>query len=143
MADDKVAGKNVLLLIDPAGGTSYKTVICLTQNSFSLENAIIDAKSKCGPDNLPGAQTVTVDFSGQIVLSAATGKLGLFDLLELAQAVTTIGWKIARATPVTGDVEIVGTGFLASIKADWQDENPSTFTGSLGIYGSPTITEHA
>lgn len=141
MAERKVAGNDVLMYIDPAGGTSYKIVVCLTQNSFGIENAIIDAKSKCGPDNLPGAQTVTVDFAGQVILSPDTGRVGVYNLLELAQDKTTIGWKISEVTPATGDVVISGTGFIASVKVDFNDESPSAFTASLGIYGSPTIAE--
>ena len=67
MAERKVAGDDVLLFIDPAGGTTYELVVCLTSNSFKIANAIIDAKSKCGPDNLPGVQTFEVTFEGQII----------------------------------------------------------------------------
>ena len=141
MAERKVAGNDVLLLIDPAGGTSYDLVVCLTSNSFKIANAIIDAKSKCGPDNLPGVQTFEVAFEGQIIYSPASNRIGVYELLTLAKNKTTIGWKMATASPVTGDVVTSGTAFIANVDTTYGEENPGTFSATLGIYGTPTIAE--
>ena len=141
MAQRKIAGNDVLLMLDTAGGTSYGTVVCLTSNSFEIVNNIIDAKSKCGPDTLPGTVSYNSDFEGQVIYSPSGSNVGIYDLLVAAQSQATCGFKISQATPVTGDVTITGTCFLGSVKQVFGDEAPSTFTATLGIYGTPTITE--
>lgn len=141
-ADRKSPGNETLLFIDPSGGTSYATVICLTSNSFGIVNNIIDAKSKCGADTLPGTQSFSVDFEGQVVYNASGAKIGIYELLTLAKNQTTIGWKIAQAVPEAYDVIITGTGFIAEVQNTYGDEAPATFTAKLGVYGTPTITEN-
>ncbi len=145
MADDKLSGNDMLLFIDVADGTTYSDlVICLTSNGFKLSTAIIDAKSKCGADNLPGVTTYEVPFEGQVILRPGTNKVGTYELLTLAKNKTRIGWKIAKAgTPATGDLVITGSGFIAEVDLKFGDDAPSTFSASLGIYGVPTITEAA
>ena len=145
MADDKLSGNDMLLFIDVADGTTYADlVICLTSNGFKISNSIIDAKSKCGADNLPGAQTFEVPFEGQVILRPGTNKLGIYDLLILAKNKTRIGWKIAKAgTAATGDLIITGSAFIADVDIKGAVDDPATFSASLGIYGTPTITEAA
>ena len=143
MAERKVPGNDVFMFIDPAGGTAYELIVCLTSNSFGIQNAIIDAKSKCGADTLPGTQSFSVSFEGQVIYEPGASRQGIYDLLTLAKNQTTVGWKISTATPVTGDVVIAGTGFLGSVETVYGDEAPSTFTAELGVYGTPTITETA
>lgn len=143
MAERKVSGTDVLLMIDPAGGTTYELVVCLTSNSFKIANAIIDANTKCGADNLPGVQSFEVAFEGQVIYSPAALRLGIYDLLTVAKNKTTIGWKMSTATPVTGDVVVTGTAFIANVDTAYGDEAPGTFNATLGIYGTPTITETA
>lgn len=141
MAERKVSGNDMLLFIDPAGGTTYELVVCLTSNSFKIATAIIDAKSKCGPDTLPGTQTYEVGFEGQVIVDPGTLRAGLFSLLTLAKNKTTVGWKMSVATPATGDVVTSGTAFIANVDTTYADEAPGTFSATFGIYGTPTITE--
>ncbi len=138
----KSPGVETFLFIDPSGGTTYAKIICLTSNSFGIVNNIIDAKSKCGADQLPGTQSFNVDFEGQLIYNATGATVGIYDLLVLAKNQTTIGWKIAQVTPESYDVIITGTGFVAEVANVYGDEAPATFTGKLGIYGTPTITEN-
>ncbi len=67
MAERKISGNDVLLFIDPAGGTTWELVICLTSQSLTRATSEIDAKSKCGPDKSPGSQEINVDFEGQVM----------------------------------------------------------------------------
>ena len=139
MADRKVNGKDVLLFIDPTGGTTYKTVVCLTSNSKKLATATLDAASKCGPDSQPGAQTVSVDFTGQVVVELSTGKVSEADLYTIWANSTKIGWKIGTAVPAEGDVIYTGTGFLSDL-SDTYDMNGATFSGTIGVSGLPVQT---
>ena len=135
MSYRKINGKDILLFIDPAGGTSYKTVICLTDNSKKLATAIVDAASKCGPDSSPGAQTITVDFTGQVVVLPDVGQVAEADLFPLWQNSTVIGWKMGTATPVVGDVTYTGSGFISDL-SDTYSMSGATFTGTIAVSGN-------
>lgn len=139
MAQRKVNGKDILLFIDPAGGTDYKTIVCLTSNSKKLATATLDAASKCGPDSSPGAQTISIDFTGQVVVSPDTGKVSEADLFTLWANSTQIGWKIGPAVPVEGDVIYEKQGFIADL-SDTYDMNGATFTGTIAVSGTPVQT---
>jgi hypothetical protein len=136
----KVVPKDNVLLIDPTGGTTYNTILCLESNSFKIANAIIDAKSKCGADNLPGAASFEVSCEGQIAVNSQTGQSDIGDLYTLAANVTTIGWKIGKVTPVTDDVNWSGTAFIANIDMSFPVEGTAKFSMTLGVYGTPTQT---
>lgn len=137
MAQRIVNGKDILLFIDPAGGTDYKTVVCLTSNSKKLTTAIVDAATKCGPDSKAGTQTVSVDFTGSVAVDPDADKVSEADLYPLWKNSTTIGWKIGPAVPVAGDVSYTGIGFISDL-GDTYDMNGATFTGTIAVSGTPT-----
>lgn len=139
MAQRKVSGKDILLFIDPAGGTAYKTIVCLTSNGYKRTTGTLDAASKCGPDSQPGAQTVSVDFTGQVVVNPDSGNISEADLDTLWAASTQIGWKMGPASPVSKDVTYAGQGFISDL-SDTFDMNGATFTGTIGVSGIPTKT---
>ena len=93
MAERKVTGKSVMLFIDPAGGTAYSLVICLTSNSLKRATTIIDAASKCGPDSQPGLQQISIDLAGQVMVSPAVGRISEADLHDLWVASTPLVGK--------------------------------------------------
>ncbi len=136
MAERNVSGKDVLLFIDPAGGTTYDLIVCLTANSKKIATSVVDAASKCGPSSTPGPTTVTIDFAGQIMVEPGASRLSEGALHDLIMAGTTIGWKISPAIPVNGDDLYSGKGFFASLDTNW-DLNGATFSGSIGIKGTP------
>lgn len=135
MAEHKLSGKNVLLFIDPEGGTDYDTVVCLTSQSWTGTSNVIDATSKCGPDSLPGTQTNSVEFEGQHLYDEATGKISGASLFPLWKDQTTVGWKIAPVSPEQGDEILEGTGFLSDLAKNYGQDDPATFTATLSIYG--------
>lgn len=139
MAQRKVNGKDILLFIDPAGGVDYKTLVCLTSNGLNRTTSIIDAASKCGPDSQAGPQTISVPFAGQIMVDPDADKASEGDLHDLWVNSTTIGWKIGPAVPVDGDVIYEGTGFISDLSST-QDMNGATFTGTIAVSGTPTMT---
>ena len=140
MAEHQLSGASILLYIDPAGGTNYDTVVCLTSQSWSGTTNVIDATSKCGPNTLPGTQTNSVSFEGQHMYDPIAGTLSGASLFDLWQNKTTIGWKIAPAIPVTGDEVLSSTGFISELSKSYGIADPSTFTGTLSIYGATTQT---
>ncbi len=138
MAERKISGADILLYIDPLGGTSYSLLVCLTKQSLKRTTNTIDAASKCGPDNLAGAQSVNVDFEGQNVWGPTVGRISGGGLHDLWAATTTVGWKMGPATPVSGDEIYSGTAFIAELSDDYDLNSPATFSGSLGVKGNIT-----
>ena len=65
MAEHKVQGSNMLLFIDPTGGTNYDMVVCLTSVGCSASVSVVDASSACGPDKSPGTVEMSYSFEGQ------------------------------------------------------------------------------
>lgn len=143
MAEHKVAGGTMLLFIDPAGGTAYDTVVCLTSVSKSATVSVVDASSACGPDKSPGTVELSNAFEGQHLQDPDTGKISGTSLRQLLLAKTTLGYKIAPETPVTGDEIEEGTGFLSELSSTYSFDSIGTFSGSLNPFGQPTITIQA
>lgn len=140
MAEHKVSGGTMLLFIDPAGGTDYDTVVCLTTVGKTNTVNVIDASSACGPDKSPGTLEIGYTFEGQHLQDPATGKISGTSLLQLLRAKTTVGWKIAPESPVVGDEIEEGTGYLSELSSTYGYDAVGTFSGGLQPYGTPTIT---
>lgn len=140
MAEHKVAGGTMLLFIDPAGGTDYDTVVCLTSVGKSDSVNVVDASSACGPDKSPGTLEISYSFEGQHLQDPVTGKISGTSLRQLLRDKTTIGWKIAPESPVAGDEIEEGTGFISELSSTYSYSEIGTFSGSIQPYGTPSIT---
>lgn len=140
MAEHKVTGGTVLLFIDPAGGTSYDTVVCLTSVGKKDSVNVVDAGSACGPDKSPGTVELSYTFEGKLLQGVGSTKISGTNLRQLLRSKTKIGWKIAPETPVIGDEIEVGTGFLSELSSTYAYDSVGTFTGTIQPYGTPTIT---
>jgi hypothetical protein len=143
MAEHKVAGGTMLLFIDPAGGTDYDTVVCLTSVSKADSITVVDASSACGPDKSPGTLELSYSFEGQHLQDPDSGKVSGTSLRQLLRAKTTIGWMIAPESPVAGDEIEEGTGFLSELSSTYAFDSVGTFTGTIQPYGDPTLSIEA
>ena len=143
MAEHKVAGGTMLLFIDPTGGTTYDTVVCLTSVSKSASVSVVDASSACGPDKSPGTVELSFGFEGQHLQDPVTGKISGTSLRQLLLAKTTIGWKISPDIPVTGDEIEEGTGYLSELSSTYAFDSVGKFTGVFQPFGTPVITIQA
>lgn len=139
MSEHKVQGGTMLLFIDPAGGTAYSTVVCLTSVGKSDSVNVIDAASACGPDKSPGVLDLSYTFEGQHLQDPSSGKISGTDLRILLRNKTTIGWKIEPVSPTTGDEIESGTGFLSELSSTYAFDSVGTFSGSLQPIGTPSI----
>jgi predicted secreted protein len=136
MAEHALSGKDILLLIDPTGGTTYSTAVCLNTHSFKTETNVIDATTKCGSDSLIGiAPPETIDFEGVELFDPASGKISGVDLYTLKQANTVFSWKIAPTTPVTGDEVLTGKGFISSLSKEYAKDAAASFSGTITVKG--------
>ena len=130
----------MLLFIDPAGGTDYSMVVCLTSVGVSDSVSVVDASSACGPDKSPGTLEISYSFEGQHLQDPTTGQISGTDLRILLRSETTIGWKLSPETPVDGDEIHTGTGYLSELSSTYAFDSVGVFTGTLQTYGTPEIT---
>ena len=141
MAEHRIASKTVLLYIDPAGGTAYNTVVCLTEITRSDTRTTTDASSFCGPNKALGPLEVGErNFTGFHLMDPNTGSISGANLRTLLYSGATIGYKIGPATPVTGDETEVGTAFIGSLSDTYALDTDATFQGGIQPYGTPVFT---
>ncbi len=143
MAEHKVQGGNMLLFIDPNGGTDYDLVVCLTSVGVSMSVGVVDASSACGPDKSPGALEISYSFEGQHLQDPDSGKISGTNLRLLLNAEQTIGWKVSPETPVDGDEIMEGTGFISELSSQYNFDSIATFSGAIMPYGTPTISVYS
>ncbi len=136
----EISGNDVLLAIDPAAGTNYNLIVCLTSNSLERTTAVIDAGSKCGPNLLPGVQTITMPFAFYDVLDTANGEISEEALHPLWAGSTTISWKFGKVTPEEGDVTYTGLGYISDLKTTAAQNQPTSTTGTISVQGTITQT---
>ena len=138
----QISGIDILLAIDPAGGTDYKFVVCLTTNSLERTTAVIDAASKCGPYYLPGVQSIQIPFTFNEVLDTD-------DMVEMSEEAlhplwankTIVGWKYGPADPQGGDLTFTGIGFIGELKRSDPDNAVSSVSSTLYVQGAITMTK--
>lgn len=133
MPERAISGRDILLMVDLTGGTTYKTVICLTNNSLGITVEQIESITKCGSKKLPGNASYSVTFDGELMVEPGVGKTSAAELFVAAKNKTTVGFKVAPATPVAGDPVYTGTAFIASLEQTFDVGSPASFTGELGI----------
>ncbi len=139
MAVHKINGTDVLLFIG-LDGVTYETVVCLTSQTVSRTTNQIDAKSKCGPDKLPGTQDNNVSFEGQVMADPTTGTTSTDELDDHWREKTTIYWKVGKAVPIVGDVTYYGTGFISKLDEVFAQDAVATFAGEIAPYGTISKT---
>lgn len=135
MAEHKINGTDWLLFMGLDSNT-YNTVVCLTSQTVSRTTAEIDAKSKCGPDKLPGTQDNGVSFEGQVMADPSTGRISTDDIDDYWRNKTTVYWKVGKAVPVLGDITYYGTGFISKLDEVGAQDAVVTFSGAIGVYGT-------
>jgi hypothetical protein len=138
MARRQISGIDVLLQIDPMGGTNFNLVVCLTSNSLERTTSVIDASSKCGPEYLPGVRSIQVPFTFNDVLDVNSGEISEYDLHNLWQSQTTISFKYGKLTPAAGDVSYTGKGFISDLKTTDAQNSPSSTSGTISVQGDIT-----
>lgn len=140
MAEHKITGSSVLLEIDPAGGTDYDTVVCLTELTRADTRGIAEANSFCGPEKALGPLEVGErTFTGFHLMDPDTGKISGSSIRTLLYAGTTVGYRIGPVTPVDGDEVETGTAFVSNLGDTYTTDTDATFSGALQPYGTPAF----
>ncbi len=143
MPTSTINGRDVLVFVDIAGGTSYNTVVCLTSNTITNELTSLDASSKCGNEFVPGKK-FSASISGEgFVVDQDTGTATNKGYNELYKAFTdraVVGIKFGKATPTTGDAVYTGLAFIDNIEAVAADDELTTFTVNF-VCANPPFTQ--
>lgn len=132
---------SVLLFIDPAGGTSYDTVVCGRKVGKQATVNSIDAGSSCGPAKLPGTLDISFDFEGVVLQSPEADTISATDLRIIMYSKNTIGFKICPEGLVTGDEIESGVGFISDISTDYSYNDVATFTMTIQPLGTTAVSE--
>lgn len=127
----KVNGRDILVAIDLTGGTTYRTVVCLTSNTINNSVSELDASAKCGNEFLPGLKfTASVDGEGFLV-DPDTGiptNIGYPELYSALVNRLIVGIKFGKATPTTGEAVYAGTAFITKLEQVAADDELVKFT---------------
>lgn len=144
MAERNIEGKNMVFLIDPANGSDYDLVVCLTANSYERTANVIDANSKCGTSKLNGVKERTIQIEGNVMFDVATGRVSEADLNNLFENDTPFGWKFGPETPEAGDISYIGTGaIISSLSLSAPLDGVTTFSATIQVNGVPTQVEES
>ena len=143
MAESKVSARSYLLFADETNSGTYKVVACLTSNSITSQNNVIDASSKCGDDYEPGPNfKQTIKAEGLAIDQTGTESKDSYDLLySLHVAKTKFAIKMGPATPVAGNVTYGGTAtdlvFISNWDLNAPDKEDVKFTATFEVVNPP------
>ena len=137
----KIKGENLILYV--YDDTIYRPIACLTQNSLSETQNIIESQTKCDPGVIiktPGTYSYELSAEGEYIdTTSATGEITLASHDYLHEIFgTLITWRLA--TGLTDTPFYYGTAIINDLSADFAaGDDLATFSASLT--GSGTIVE--
>lgn len=141
MANDTLEGKRIVFLIDPANGSSYDLVVCLTNNTYTRAANVIDASSKCGTKKLNGTKDRTIQIEGIVEINSGAGRVSEADLNSYFENDTKIGWAMGPETAVSGEVTYSGTdAVISNLELSAPVDGAATFSATIQLSGVPTQT---
>ena len=137
----KIKGENLILYV--WDDTIYRPIACLTSNSLSETQNIIESQTKCDPGVIiktPGTYSYELSAEGEYIdTTSATGEItsASHDYLHEIFG-TSITWRLA--TGLTDTAFYYGTAIINDLSADFAaGDDLATFSASLT--GSGVIVE--
>ena len=141
-----IKGENLILYV--YDDTIYRPIACLTSNSLSETQEIIESQTKCNPGvviKTPGTYSYELSADGEYIdTTSATGEItkASHDYLHSIFG-TLVTWKLS--TGLTDTAFYYGTALLNDLTGDFASGNDlATFSASLSGSGAivtvdPTI----
>jgi hypothetical protein len=142
MAERKLLPNSVVLALSDDGGTTYDTVVCLTNVSTDATVDEIDADSFCGPDKQPGTFNQTITAEAQHLINPEAGKISGFNLKVKMIAKETLKYKIFTPVPQDGDPIETGDCFITNLGDTYALDEVPSFSITLACKGLPTLTQY-
>ena len=140
MPNNEVNGRDIIITIDPTGGSSYKNVVCLTSNTITNSLTVLDASSKCGNKSIPGAK-YEASISGEgFLIDPDTGSptdQGYAQLYALFSQKAVVSIKFGKASPTAGDVTYGGTAYISELELVAADDELATFSVTFTCAAPP------
>ena len=143
MAESKVSARSYLLFADAENTGTYTVVACLTSNSITSSNNVIDASSKCGDDYEPGPNfKQQIKAEGFAIDETGVESKDSYDVLySLHTAQTKFAIKMGPASPVSGSVTYGGTAtdlvFISAWDLTAPDKEDVKFTATFEVVNPP------
>lgn len=130
--------------IDVAGGSSYKTLVCLASSSVNTTLDTATDQTNCGTLTSVGEPSVSVDFDAVCETAPTVSQISYEDLLAASINKTLISVRVQNPT-VTG--ASVGTvyyhqfsGYVTSLTLTQATADFIKFSGSISSTGTIDIT---
>ena len=140
----QVLGQNQLLEVDVTGaGTTYKTMVCLSTSSVSVDMQTSDEYTNCGLLTATSPIKVTFSFDAVCETAPSVSQVSYQSLLDAMAASTLI--KIRFQNPaVTGSS--IGTAYkhecsayITKLDMKQSSKELIKFTGTITSTGTPTL----
>ena len=140
----EVLGKVVLLEVDVANGTSYKTLICMQDFELEVATAIDTQESDCGQFNVPGTPGATISFNAVCDTSPSVSQLSYEDVLSAVNAATVCSFRVQSPTltgSTAGAVFYHGfSGYFSRVRLIKQTAGAIRFSGEIVSSGAIDLT---
>lgn len=143
MAETKVSARGYLLFADATNTGDYVVVACLTSNSITSSNNVIDASSKCGDDYEPGPNfKQQIKAEGFAIDETGVESKDSYDVLySLHTAQTKFAIKMGPSSVVAGSVTYGGTPtdlvFISAWDLTAPDKEDVKFTATFEVVNPP------
>jgi hypothetical protein len=138
--EGNISGGTYWLYIDPAGGSNFSNIVCLTDHSFTINNTTSTRQTYCGTKSNPGDQTQSISLNGEIMTDADTGDVSAPDIFSLVQNKTTFTWKISPETVGADDFVKTGSGYFSAYTENYTAADVAKFSATISVDGNVTQT---
>ena len=135
--------KGELLILSVWDSVIYRPIACLTSNSLSETQSIIESQTKCDPGVIiktPGTYSYELSAEGEYIDTTSVGAsvtLASHDYLHSVFG-TSVTWRLA--TGLTDTPFYYGTAIIADLSGDFASgDELASFSASLS--GSGSIVE--
>ena len=142
MAETKVSARDYILLADISNSGTFLPVACLTTNTFTSSNNVIDATSKCG-NQFQAGPAFTQSFKGEgfAIDETGTPSKDSYQQLYTAHANKTVfAMKMGKASPSAGDIVYSGDVFVSAFDVNAADKEDVKFTATFTV-AVPPLTQ--
>ena len=135
--------KGELLILSVWDSLIYRPIACLTSNSLSETQSIIESQTKCDPGVIiktPGTYSYELSAEGEYIDTTSVGAEITSASHDYLHSVfgTTVTWRLA--TGLTDTAFYYGTAIIADLSGDFAaGDELATFSASLS--GSGSIVE--
>lgn len=140
----EILGKVTLLEIDPAGGTSYRTLVCIEDFELSMSSSVETTETQCGQFNVPGTPGAQVSFNAVTNAFPTASEISYEDLATVLNNVTKISVRVQNAsqTSLSAGAAFYHAfdGYVTNLSMPVASNGVVKFTGTIQSTGAIDLT---